>query len=180
MFSRLLSPLMLPWMFTISRMLLAPVAFHFLRIGRIKLVLAIICYATVSDFLDGYFARRNNVTTSIGALADAVADKTFINLTSLSFCFYIKPYDCFLQYILAIWFVRDVVLTLLWAFTTTEFKSLYIGKVYTALQFLFIFLVALAAIFNIEILGFSYIMFFVFLFLGVFSAKDYFALFLGR
>ena len=43
------------------------------------LSLTIYIFAAFTDFLDGYFARRNNETSDLGALLDLLADKLFVS-----------------------------------------------------------------------------------------------------
>ena len=43
--------------------------------GREYAGLAIFLVAAITDFLDGYFARRMNKMTRLGALLDPIADK---------------------------------------------------------------------------------------------------------
>ncbi len=57
----------------------------FLVMGRIILDLKyVICgimfiIASVSDFLDGHLARKNNIVTDFGKVMDAIADKILVN-----------------------------------------------------------------------------------------------------
>ena len=36
--------------------------------------------ASITDYLDGYFARKNNQTSDLGALLDLLADKIFVSV----------------------------------------------------------------------------------------------------
>ncbi|MBI2044917.1 CDP-diacylglycerol--glycerol-3-phosphate 3-phosphatidyltransferase [Candidatus Pacearchaeota archaeon] len=69
----------LPNRITISRILLIPVfitLFYFLENPNKKIILAILfAIMALSDFLDGYLARKNKKVTKSGALLDPIADK---------------------------------------------------------------------------------------------------------
>ena len=69
--------------------------------------LAIFFLACMTDFLDGYLARRWHVITSFGKLADPIADKALVLGTLLMLCLT----DGLPWWPLAIIFVREVAVT---------------------------------------------------------------------
>ena len=65
----------LPDILTISRF---PMAGAFLLVEDTRIRLALVAGASISDWLDGWLARRREHGTSWGALLDPIADKTFV------------------------------------------------------------------------------------------------------
>jgi cardiolipin synthase len=63
---------------TLLRMLLIPVFAILLVYGRVGGALAVFTVASVTDLLDGYFARRSGQPTTLGAWLDPVADKLLL------------------------------------------------------------------------------------------------------
>ena len=79
--ARLFAPRNLPNLITIGRILLVPVLVVLLLYsGRTASVLAAATFSLAcwSDFLDGYFARRHGLTSSLGKLLDPLADKLIV------------------------------------------------------------------------------------------------------
>ena len=63
---------------TISRMLLGLPIILALKNGRNDIVIFLIVLGAFSDFFDGYFARKYNHQSVLGAKLDPLADKIFI------------------------------------------------------------------------------------------------------
>lgn len=93
----------LPNKLTITRLILVPVLvivylfpydlfnIHVLNINILSTELSlvnIICFlifsiASLTDYLDGYIARKNNLVTTFGKFVDPIADKLIVNTTLL-------------------------------------------------------------------------------------------------
>ena len=63
---------------TFSRMLLAPIIFTFLIIENYLICILLFFLAGISDYLDGYFARKYNAESLLGEILDPIADKILI------------------------------------------------------------------------------------------------------
>jgi len=71
----------LPNLITIGRILLIPVICWLLATGNLSLraiALALYAAAAVSDWLDGYLARRLNLGSPLGRMLDPIADKLLV------------------------------------------------------------------------------------------------------
>jgi CDP-diacylglycerol--glycerol-3-phosphate 3-phosphatidyltransferase len=76
---------------TLFRIILIPV-FIVIFLGSIPdrktadiIALVIFCVASMSDFLDGYLARKHNMVTDFGKLMDPLADKLLVCITLICF-----------------------------------------------------------------------------------------------
>jgi cardiolipin synthase len=71
----------LPNLLSLARLALVPVFLWLLVSERHLLAILVLAVAGLTDFLDGYFARRLNLMTKIGMLLDPVADRLYILAT---------------------------------------------------------------------------------------------------
>ncbi|MEL6317429.1 MAG: CDP-alcohol phosphatidyltransferase family protein [Pseudomonadota bacterium] len=82
--------LLIPNLLTLSRFLAAAlVPLCFLATDRAAAeiaALSLFLYASVTDFADGYLARRLNQTSAIGAQLDTLADKALLTATLAALC----------------------------------------------------------------------------------------------
>lgn len=65
----------IPNILTTLRLLMIPVFIHFMLKGQLVAAALIFISAGITDMLDGYIARRYNMITTWGKLADPLADK---------------------------------------------------------------------------------------------------------
>lgn len=129
---------------TVSRLLLG-FAFPWLPV---QLWLPALIWGTVSEFLDGFLARRMKVVSAFGQLMDPVADKIFVMAAALTFLHtgWIKVHELLFMATRDI-FVAVSSLVLLLLGKTSAFRDMAparLGKWATAFQF--------AALFGVPIL----------------------------
>jgi CDP-diacylglycerol--glycerol-3-phosphate 3-phosphatidyltransferase len=71
-------PITLPNMLSLFRLLAVPVLIVSLSFGWQIVAFVVFVAASVSDFFDGYFARKWNLVSDLGILMDTVADKVLV------------------------------------------------------------------------------------------------------
>ncbi|MCC6210254.1 MAG: CDP-diacylglycerol--glycerol-3-phosphate 3-phosphatidyltransferase [Burkholderiales bacterium] len=136
-------PLNLPNLITLLRIVLVPliVGVYYLPEGwlsgseRNLVATAIFVFAAVTDWLDGYLARRLNQTSAFGAFFDPVADKLAV-IGALIVLLYLNRVDMVVGLIII---GREIAISALreWMARLGQAKSVavaYIGKVKTVLQ----------------------------------------------
>eukprot|EP00158_Paraphelidium_tribonemae_P001131 Partr_v1_DN24009_c0_g1_i2_m34697 putative cardiolipin synthase len=74
----------LPNYLTLSRIALSPFIGYFIVHHHSTLALSSFIYAGITDWLDGYLARRNNQRTALGSFLDPLADKTLMTTLTVS------------------------------------------------------------------------------------------------
>lgn len=68
----------LPNRLTILRVLMIPLCLLFVMLGIYLPAAIVFALAALTDFLDGYLARRDKLVTNFGKFADPVADKILV------------------------------------------------------------------------------------------------------
>lgn len=119
----------LPNQLTVLRFVMGILFFFILSLGLFDLALAVFLIATVTDFFDGYLARKRGLISNFGRIADPVADKViicggFIALVSLT-----PP--LVEAWMVAVIVVREVVIGILRGYTELRgirFNSSVLGK----------------------------------------------------
>jgi len=73
----------IPNMFTISRIILVIISFFVLLNNNYKTGFILLLMAAITDFFDGYFARKLDAKSMLGAKLDQLSDKLFSFLICL-------------------------------------------------------------------------------------------------
>jgi cardiolipin synthase len=103
----------------------------------------------ISDWADGYLARRLQVTSKLGTYVDPAADKVLLVTAFLS----LGLNGAIPKWLVALVIGRDIVIvvgaSLLWKFRhRTEFTPLIIGKISTTFQIVTVLVVLMARVFS--------------------------------
>jgi cardiolipin synthase (CMP-forming) len=100
---------------------------------------ALVAVASVTDFLDGWLARRQHATTRSGALIDPIADRVFVFTAVCAFlvegALSTGSYFILLSRDIMTLIGYVVARSVPWL-RTVEFRARWLGKVVTALQLL--------------------------------------------
>ena len=76
----------IPNTLTISRLFLTIPLIIFLEIDKTNIVFILIILGGITDYFDGYFARKLNLKTRFGAIIDPLTDKIFLIIPLLWIC----------------------------------------------------------------------------------------------
>jgi len=120
-------------------------------LNNFQLSIVFFIVAAITDALDGFLARKMNWQTDLGAILDPIADKLLLSGTI--FILWLTEFIPF--YIFIIFIGRDVVI-LLGAAVQMTLNELdtpmpnLLGKLTTSLQIIYIAVVFLKEIFNLE------------------------------
>lgn len=141
----------LPNILSISRILfLIPIVFLFEKNLYLFSVMAFIV-ASVTDYLDGYFARKNGQTSNLGALLDLLADKLFVSILLIWMTFNFESLVILVSAILIV--SREISISYLRLYIISqsrnlnEVKSNLLGKYKTAFQMIGLGLVLISPLF---------------------------------
>lgn len=140
----------LPNILTVIRVAVVPVFIYLLLSPRIEyrlVALGLFLLASLSDFLDGYLARRWNQETEFGKFLDPLADKALVIGAFITFIFLSGQVQIWM--VLAI-IARDVLITFLRYLAIKKGESLRtsrLGKWKTAFQMFSIVVILLSVVF---------------------------------
>ena len=76
----------IPNILTISRLFLTFPLILFLEFNKTKFVFALIVLGGITDYFDGYFARKLNLRTKFGAILDPLTDKILVLIPLFWLC----------------------------------------------------------------------------------------------
>jgi cardiolipin synthase len=124
-----------PNLFTLLRLLLAPVVIWAIVGGEHVLALAVFAGAAVTDLIDGWLARYLNSATSAGAYLDPIADKVLLSGVYVA----LAAAGMLPWWLVAVIFGRDIFILAaagfaLWFMNMKKFPPSVWGKLSTFLQ----------------------------------------------
>ena len=76
----------LPNMLTITRLILVIPLIYFIEFNKNELIFPILIIGSLTDYLDGYYAKKLNLKTTFGAIIDPAADKIFTIIPLVWLC----------------------------------------------------------------------------------------------
>ena len=127
-----------------SRIILIPLFIYLLAVNDLMLALIVFGIASITDFFDGWVARRFNQESEFGKFIDPIADK-FLVIASLIAIIWLDPYfrgyDSWMIVVIA---GRDVLITVMRWLAIRKGRSLRtsrFGKFKTAFQMISIVLI---------------------------------------
>ena len=161
----------LPNILSVFRIIMSPFFILFMIQDEpyfLLLSLLLIFVVSITDFFDGYYARKYKLVTELGKYLDPIADKIFI-LTVLFTLYFILGNDIFPLWMVVLILLRDVFITVLRSFLKAknlQFTTSRLAKSKTLIQIVCMHTIVAILIFNafsILVIDYSsiyYIMFF--------------------
>lgn len=130
----------LPNLLSISRILLTPIIVTLIFLGGHYTTTALIIFtiAAITDYLDGYLARKYNMQTRLGAFLDPFADKILVPTTLLAF-YLIGTIPLWMLLVIVL---RDILITgmrMAAEYKGHHFKTSRTAKWKTTMQFIAIY-----------------------------------------
>lgn len=142
----------LPNQLSVLRIILAPLFLYFFLSDNLllkKISVGVYLIATITDWYDGWHARKFGVVTKTGIFLDPLADKI---LTSCAFIgFYMIGMMPLWMVVLIVF--RDIVITVMRSYSEMNGKTLptsYIAKVKTFVQMTYIFAILLLVFWSLS------------------------------
>ena len=125
----------LPNGLTLIRIILVIPLIIFLEFNNLHIVWFLIILGGITDYLDGYLAKKLNIRTKFGAIIDPLADKIFFIIPFLWLCKnLIIPY-----WSLSILIIREFIILSLRSSTKTGLPAVNVAKYKTLFQFTSLF-----------------------------------------
>ena len=167
----------LPNTITLLRICMVPFLFVLLSSpGEFwSLILAILfIIASITDFFDGYFARKYNLITTMGKFLDPIADKLIVNTAMILMI----PIGRIPAWIVAITIIRDLIVDVIRSIASSEghyFQASSLGKQKTLAQIIAVTALMIHySIFGVDAHFVGMIILYVALLLTIYSGVDYF------
>ncbi len=143
-----------PNILSLSRILLSFPVIIFFECGYFVFSLIIFVIASITDFLDGFIARKKNLTSELGALLDLIADKLFVSILLIWMTFIFDSKIIFISSLLII--SREIIISYLRLYFITksldvnDVKADFLGKLKTSFQMIGLGLVLISPVISNE------------------------------
>jgi CDP-diacylglycerol--glycerol-3-phosphate 3-phosphatidyltransferase len=180
----------LPNKLTLLRMIIIPVIFviyllnGYIGNATLPIIGVLFTLASITDFLDGYIARRNNIVTTFGKFMDPLADKllvlgTLIILSDIYTINYLGTTSMWMPFWVAfVVLARELIVTSIRLVAVNEGKVLHaskLGKYKTALTMITIVYYLFVMPLDVEIINIiGIVMVCLSVFMTLWSGFDYF------
>ena len=142
---------------TITRMLLAPIILFFLILGNYLVCIILFFFAGLTDYFDGYLARKYNAVSQMGEILDPIADKILIVFLLIGLS--VELDSSLMAFMSSLIIAREIGIAALRDFSSRKnmsdrLKVTYLAKIKTSFQLFSIgsYLFALSISFNLLIL----------------------------
>jgi cardiolipin synthase (CMP-forming) len=132
----------IPNIITLARIMLVPIVVWAIASNQMEIAFAVFIVAGVSDAVDGFLAKRFNMTSDLGALLDPLADKALL----VSIYIALGIWGAIPRWIVILVVSRDIMIVsaviVSWLFgKPVQMKPLMVSKLNTAAQVAFAALV---------------------------------------
>ena len=140
---------------TVTRILLAPIILLFLIFGEYLLCIFLSLLAGVSDYFDGYLARKFNAESELGEILDPIADKILVVFLLIGLS--VNLYSYLMAIMSSLIISREIGVAALRDYAARndmshKTKVTFLAKSKTALQLSTIMLYLIALSFNLSLL----------------------------
>lgn len=132
----------IPNLLTVFRIILIPFFIRLVFLEKYFYAFVLFGFLSLTDFLDGYLARRWNVVSNFGKIADPLADKILM----ISSYFMFAYLSCIPKYVSVIVILRDILILFVVALCrykkiTLKIDPIMSSKINTTIQLIYILLI---------------------------------------
>ena len=140
-------------------------------------VLILFVFLSATDFFDGYYARKLNISSKFGKIFDPISDKILV----VSTLFYLSITDIFILYPTLLIFLREFIVSGMREYSLhysgKTIDVTFISKIKTSLQFISIIILLsddlLLQLYNLNFYLFAYILLWAVTLLTLFTGFQY-------
>lgn len=141
---------------TISRIAIATLIFLFLALNKLSMwIIFLFLFGSLTDYFDGYLARKFNLVSEIGEILDPIADKIMVLFCLFGISVFLNSF--YVAFLSSIIITRELWVSALRDFNSrvgneSATKVLFISKIKTSVQMTTIFIYLLAISINMNLL----------------------------